>query len=71
MSPMTIRIQLPTTVGSSAAAMEQEWAALASDRRTEMTRHFLHIAAPDPWADAIAWLEQRQAAREEWSWPSR
>ena len=23
------------------------------------------------WDDAVAWLQQRQAAREEWAWPER
>lgn len=33
---------------------------------------FWHAALqPDPWDEAVKWIEQSEAAKAEWPWPSR
>jgi hypothetical protein len=27
--------------------------------------------APDPWDEAVQWIERKHAAEQEWPWPAR
>lgn len=37
--------------------------------RESFNRQLIPTLEPDPWDEAVKWIEQRQEARQEWPWP--
>lgn len=39
--------------------------------RAQMNRQAFGAVQPDPWDDAMRWIEANEAAKAEWPWPAR
>jgi hypothetical protein len=55
-----------------AEAFKREFAGLDAQMRREMNNPFwLMFDEPDPWDEAVKWIERNEAAKAEWPWPER
>jgi hypothetical protein len=64
----------PTQPGSSVAMLDAAFKQHCSDlikRHLSQPDPLFAAFQPDPWDEAVKWIEQRHADRIEWPWPSR
>jgi hypothetical protein len=65
---------LENIMANSQGAFSKAWAAetagLEARERAQINRQFwVGLRAPDPWTEAVKWIERRHQAREEWPFP--